>query len=63
MKHSKKTPNAWDRFCDRVFYSRKARRIWNHCICPALEVVGYVFAGLLIAATFFILAASLVLLG
>ena len=62
MKHVKKTLSAWDRFCDRVFYSRKARRIWNTCICPALEVAGYVLAAVLIAVSLFIMSASLVLL-
>ena len=51
--------NAWDRFWDRVFYNKKARNAWNRYICPAIEVVFYGLAALLIAASIY---ATLVLL-
>lgn len=62
MNLIKRTSNAWSRLCDRIFFSRKARRIWNNYVCPVVEVLTYVFAAVLLALCFFIMTAALVLL-
>lgn len=41
--------------------SRKAARIWNRYVCPAIEVVGYGLVALLIAASIYMMAVMLVL--
>jgi hypothetical protein len=62
MNLIKRTATSWSRLCDSIFFSRKARRVWNSIICPAIEVTVYVLAAVLLALCFFILTASLVLL-
>lgn len=62
MNLIKRTAISWSNLCDRLFYNRKARRIWNHYICPAIEVIGYGLAAMLLALTIYIITVSIVLL-
>lgn len=50
MKHLKKTPNAWDRFWDRVYSSEKLRTFWNRYGCRACEFVILGLVGIVGAA-------------